>query len=129
MPFVQANLIGMEQDNQELVAYWRDRLISGGVWANEPVPLYPYPSSPGYRALWGEPDDDAWERAHEHYLAAFNAFSDIQDERPASLAAIGGAMLPSPMNTPKRVLMTLDAVGGRLALQRRPCALPRGRGN
>lgn len=39
VPFVQANLIGMEQDNDDLVAYWRDRLIAGGVWANEPVPL------------------------------------------------------------------------------------------
>jgi len=85
VPFVQANLIGMEQDNETLVAYWRDRLIAGGVWANEPVPLYLYPSSPGYRALWGEPDDRAWERAHEHYLAAFSAFSDVQDERPAPL--------------------------------------------
>jgi B12-binding domain/radical SAM domain protein of rhizo-twelve system len=85
VPFVQANLIGMEQDNETLVAYWRDRLIAGGVWANEPVPLYLYPSSPGYRALWGKPDDRAWERAHEHYLAAFNAFSDVQDERPAPL--------------------------------------------
>jgi anaerobic magnesium-protoporphyrin IX monomethyl ester cyclase len=88
VPFVQANLIGMEQDNEALVRYWRDRLVAGGVWANEPVPLYPYPSSPGYRALWGEPDDHAWERAHDHYLAAFTAFSDIQEERPASLAQL-----------------------------------------
>jgi anaerobic magnesium-protoporphyrin IX monomethyl ester cyclase len=88
VPFVQANLIGMEQDNEALVRYWRDRLVAGGVWANEPVPLYPYPSSPGYRALWGEPDDYAWERAHDHYLAAFTEFSDIQEERPASLAQL-----------------------------------------
>jgi B12-binding domain/radical SAM domain protein of rhizo-twelve system len=88
VPFVQANLIGMEEDNDAMVAYWRDRLIAGGVWANEPVPLYLYPSSPGYRALWGEPDDNAWGRAHRHYLAAFNAFSDVQDERPASLAEL-----------------------------------------
>lgn len=88
VPFVQANLIGMEQDSEALVTYWRDRLIAGGVWANEPVPLYLYPSSPGYRALWGEPDDIAWERAHEHYLAAFSAFSDVQDERPAPLAEL-----------------------------------------
>jgi anaerobic magnesium-protoporphyrin IX monomethyl ester cyclase len=88
VPFVQANLIGMEQDNEDLVAYWRDRLISGGVWANEPVPLYPYPSSPSYRQLWGEPDDLAWERAHDYYLTAFNAFSDIQDEQPLPLARL-----------------------------------------
>ena len=88
VPFVQANLIGMEQDNEALVTYWRDRLIAGGVWANEPVPLYLYPSSPGYRALWGQPDNIAWERAHQHYLSAFTEFSDVQDERPASLAEL-----------------------------------------
>ena len=96
VPFVQANLIGMEQDSQELVTYWRDRLIGGGVWANEPVPLYPYPSSPGYRTLWGEPDDYAWERAHEHYLAAFSVFSDIQEERPASLAELEAPCCRTP---------------------------------
>ncbi len=32
---------------------WRERMIAAGVWANEPVPLYPYPSSPSYRALLG----------------------------------------------------------------------------
>jgi B12-binding domain/radical SAM domain protein of rhizo-twelve system len=96
VPFVQANLIGMEQDNQELVAYWRHRLIGGGVWANEPVPLYPYPSSPDYRARWGEPDEDAWDRAHAHYLAAFSAFSDIQEERPASLAELEASCCRAP---------------------------------
>jgi len=88
IPFVQANLIGMEVDERVLVEKWRDRLSRHGVWANEPVPLYPYPSSPGYRALWGEPDDVAWERAHDHYLRAFSAFSDIQNERPLPLAAL-----------------------------------------
>lgn len=88
VPFVQANLIGMEQDNAGLVTHWRDVLIAAGVWANEPVPLYPYPSSPSYRSLWGEPDDQAWERAHEHYLAAFSAFSDIQDKQPLPLSRL-----------------------------------------
>ena len=73
VPFVQANLIGMEQDEPAAGRYWRDRLIGEGVWANEPVPLYPYPSSPSYRELWGEPDDAAWERAHDHYLNTFTA--------------------------------------------------------
>lgn len=85
VPFVQANLIGMEEDDPALVELWRKRLIENGVWANEPVPLYPYPSSPSYRALWGEPDDKAWERAHEHYLSAFSAFSDIQEQQPLPL--------------------------------------------
>ena len=59
--------------------------------ANDPVPLYPYPASPQYRALWGRPDDRAWERAHEHYLAAFDRFSDIQDERPVPLDRLEAA--------------------------------------
>jgi B12-binding domain/radical SAM domain protein of rhizo-twelve system len=88
VPFVQANLIAMTGDDADMVAAWRDRLVAQGVWANDPVPLYPYPSSPDYRRLWGEPDDHAWERAHAHYLAQFEHFSDIQDERPLPLSAL-----------------------------------------
>ena len=55
MPFVQANLIKTDGDDPEMVADWRDKLRRHGVWANDPVPLYPYPSSPDYRRLWGEP--------------------------------------------------------------------------
>jgi anaerobic magnesium-protoporphyrin IX monomethyl ester cyclase len=91
VPFVQANLIGMEQDDAAQVAQWRQRMIDGGVWANEPVPLYPYPSSPSYRERWGEPDDLAWERAHAHYLATFGTFSDIQNERPLPLRDLEAA--------------------------------------
>ncbi len=88
VPFVQANLIGMAHDERPLVDIWRERLMKAGVWANEPVPLYPYPSSPSYREMWGEPDDDAWERAHAHYLGTFGAFSDIQNDRPLPLARL-----------------------------------------
>jgi anaerobic magnesium-protoporphyrin IX monomethyl ester cyclase len=88
VPFVQANLIKTDGDDLEMVAGWRDRLKRNGVWANDPVPLYPYPSSPDYRRLWGEPDDQAWERAHAHYLAQFQSFSEIQEERPAALAEL-----------------------------------------
>lgn len=93
VPFVQANLIAMEADEVESVALWRERLSRHGVWANDPVPLYPYPSSPDYRRLWGDPDDHAWERAHAHYLAAFERFSDIQEQRPHSLAELESACL------------------------------------
>ncbi len=86
VPFVQANLIEATGDEADLVAAWRERLQRSGVWANDPVPLYPYPSSPAYRTLFGPPGEDAWERAHTHYLARFERFSDIQDERPAPLA-------------------------------------------
>jgi anaerobic magnesium-protoporphyrin IX monomethyl ester cyclase len=85
VPFVQANLIKTGTDDPETVGRWRAHLQSHGVWANDPVPLYPYPSSPDYRRLWGEPDDRAWERAHQHYLSQFGAFSDIQEERPLPL--------------------------------------------
>jgi B12-binding domain/radical SAM domain protein of rhizo-twelve system len=88
VPFVQANLIGVVQDEKSLVDYWRKHLIDNGVWANDPVPLYPYPSSPSYREMWGEPDDRAWERAHDHYLASFDAFSDIQEQQPLPLPVL-----------------------------------------
>ena len=91
VPFVQANLIAVAGDDPDLVAAWRDRLRGAGVWANDPVPLYPYPSSPDYRRLWGEPDDSAWERAHAHYLEQFTRFSDIQEERPLPLPELEAA--------------------------------------
>ncbi len=85
VPFVQANLIAMASDEADAVARWRALMQRHGVWANDPVPLYPYPSSPDYRQLFGAPDDLAWERAHAHYLGQFSHFSDIQDERPLPL--------------------------------------------
>ncbi len=88
VPFVQANLIETASDDPALVTAWRESLRAQGVWANDPVPLYPYPSSPDYRKLWGLPDREAWERAHAHYLAQFTDFSEIQDGRPASLAEL-----------------------------------------
>lgn len=91
VPFVQANLIETPADDESLVSRWREKLRGSGVWANDPVPLYPYPSSPDYRRLWGEPDGDAWERAHEYYLRQFKRFSDIQEEHPLPLHALEAA--------------------------------------
>lgn len=82
--FVQANLIGTHDDRLQ-VARWRDQLSAHGVWSNEPVPLFPYPGSPEYGSKWGRLDDQAWERAHEHYLQECSAFSDLQDQAPRSL--------------------------------------------
>jgi hypothetical protein len=70
-------------------------LQAEGVWANDPVPLFPYPSSPDYRRLWGAPDDHAWERAHRHYLAQFTRFSEIQENLPAPLPALEMACCPT----------------------------------
>jgi B12-binding domain/radical SAM domain protein of rhizo-twelve system len=88
VPFVQANLIRAEENEQALVAAWRAEMQEHGVWANDPVPLFPYPSAPEYRAMWGAPDDQAWERALDHYLAQFSSFSDIQEDQPLPLAAL-----------------------------------------
>jgi B12-binding domain/radical SAM domain protein of rhizo-twelve system len=88
VPFVQANLLDARVDAADAVEEWRQHLIAHGVWANKPVPLFPYPGSPDYARRWGQPDDDAWERAVEHYLASFDQFSDIQDARPLPLARL-----------------------------------------
>lgn len=85
IPFVQANLIRVPEDDAALIEQWRAQLQSHGVWANDPVPLFPYPSTPDYRRIWGAPDDLAWERAHAHYLDSFGSFSDIQETTPAPL--------------------------------------------
>lgn len=88
VPFVQANLLAMTEDDSEAVEQWRRHLESYGVWANKPVPLFPYPGSPEYTRMWGPPDDAAWERAHEAYLKGFNSFSDIQEQRPQKLVEL-----------------------------------------
>jgi B12-binding domain/radical SAM domain protein of rhizo-twelve system len=86
--FVQANLLGMQEDDPAEVAAWRENLQRHGVWSNDPVPLFVYPGSPEYMRKWGDPDDRAWERAHEDYLRGFSEFSDIQEQRPAPLVQL-----------------------------------------
>jgi anaerobic magnesium-protoporphyrin IX monomethyl ester cyclase len=90
IPFIQANLIRSAGDDMDQVVAWRDSLRANGVWANDPVPMFPYPSSPDYRRLWGEPDDQAWERAHAHYLGNFEMFSEIQESTPLPLPELEG---------------------------------------
>jgi anaerobic magnesium-protoporphyrin IX monomethyl ester cyclase len=85
IPFVQANLLDSADDDPAEVEKWRAELLRHGVWSNKPVPLFPYPGSPDYALRWGETDDLAWERAHDFYLTRFDEFSDIQEQRPASL--------------------------------------------
>lgn len=86
--FVQANLLNSEADNMDEVNAWRAKLAEAGVWANEPVPLFPYPGSPDYTRRWGTPDDAAWERAHDFYLNRFDRFSDIQEQQPTPLVQL-----------------------------------------
>ena len=86
IPFVQANLIKTPTDNEAVVAEWREDMRRAGVWANDPVPMFPYPGSPDYTLRWGAPDEFAWERAHQYYLANYAQFSEIQESRPVPLA-------------------------------------------
>jgi B12-binding domain/radical SAM domain protein of rhizo-twelve system len=88
VPFVQANLLDCKSDDPEQVEAWRQYLQEHGVWANKPVPLFPYPGSPDYTQRWGLPDDRAWQRAHDFYLGQFEEFSDIQEQRPATLVQL-----------------------------------------
>ena len=88
IPFVQANLLEMAEDDLEAVEAWRARLREHGVWANKPVPLFVYPGSPEYTRKWGDADDQAWERAHSDYLQVNAAFSDIQEQKPVSLVQL-----------------------------------------
>jgi B12-binding domain/radical SAM domain protein of rhizo-twelve system len=88
VPFVQANLLDAKVDDPDAVEAWRQHLIVNQVWANKPVPLFPYPGSPDYMRRWGRPDDVAWERAVDYYLTQFAEFSDIQDARPLPLHAL-----------------------------------------
>jgi len=88
VPFVQANLLESQEDDPADVEAFRQRLAAHGVWANKPVPLFPYPGSPDYTRRWGAPDDRAWERAHAFYLGNFDEFSDVQDQRPAQLVEL-----------------------------------------
>jgi hypothetical protein len=88
IPFVQANLLDSQVDDPDAVEAWRHDLIADGVWANKPVPLFPYPGSPEYLARWGLADEWAWERAVDHYIATFRDFSDIQDASPRPLALL-----------------------------------------
>jgi len=90
IPWVQANLILTEHDERSQVRAFQENLRSQGVWVSEPVPMFAFPGTPDYLERFGPPDDYAWERAHQHYLAAFGAkgFSDIQDEQPIPIGEL-----------------------------------------
>jgi anaerobic magnesium-protoporphyrin IX monomethyl ester cyclase len=87
IPWVQANLILTEHDEQAEIRRWQERLKAEGVWVSEPVPMFPFPGTPQYFQMWGPPDDRAWERAHHHYMSVFagKGFSDIQDQHPLTI--------------------------------------------
>lgn len=87
VPWVQANLILTERDERGQVREFQENLRKHGVWVSDPVPMFAFPGTPDYFERFGPPDDYAWERAHQHYLSAFGGkgFSDIQDQKPASI--------------------------------------------
>jgi B12-binding domain/radical SAM domain protein of rhizo-twelve system len=85
--WVQANLILTDHDDKEEIRKWQEHLKANGVWVSEPVPMFPFPGSPLYTQLFGQPDDNAWERAHHYYTNTFSdkGYSDIQDQKPAAI--------------------------------------------
>jgi B12-binding domain/radical SAM domain protein of rhizo-twelve system len=85
VPFVQATLLDSRVDDMKDIEAWRSSLMDSGVWANRPVPMFPFPGSQEYSKRWGTPDDYAWERAHEYYLEQNRSFSDIQNSKPIPL--------------------------------------------
>ncbi len=88
IPWVQANLIKTIDDDPVAVASWQQKMREVGIWVSEPVPMFPFPGSPQYvQTFKAEPDDLAWERAHEYYLQLFSerGYSDIQSQRPLQL--------------------------------------------
>ena len=91
IPWVQANLIKVREDDPVQVAAWQAALKYHGVWVSEPVPMFPFPGSPEYATTFGaQPDEEAWERAHDFYLQLFadKGFSDIQDQKPLTLSEL-----------------------------------------
>ena len=91
IPWVQANLIRTAEDEPLLIAAWQKEMKSKGVWVSDPVPMFPFPGSPEYIVTFGEqPDESAWERAHDYYLELFgkSGFSDVQARCPLPLAAL-----------------------------------------
>lgn len=55
VPFVQANLIQSATDDPADVAAFRERLRQHGVWANEPVPMFPLPGLARVHDALGHP--------------------------------------------------------------------------
>ena len=91
IPWVQANLIKVPEDDPAQVAAWQQNLKAHNVWVSEPVPMFPFPGSPEYVTTFGaQPDEQAWERAHAHYLSMFEdkGWSDIQEQAPRTLAEL-----------------------------------------
>jgi B12-binding domain/radical SAM domain protein of rhizo-twelve system len=93
IPWVQANLILTGHDDLDEIQRWQKRMKDEGVWVSEPVPMFPYPGSPLYVQTFGaQPDDEAWERAHQYYTNTFGekGYSDIQEQQPAELEKLEG---------------------------------------
>jgi B12-binding domain/radical SAM domain protein of rhizo-twelve system len=91
IPWVQANLVLTEKDDRAQIRQWQEYLRHRGVWASEPVPMFPYPGSPLYAETFGAPpDDEAWERAHSYYTSIFagKGYSDIQEQEPLPLGEL-----------------------------------------
>ncbi len=113
VPFVQANLIATAGDDPAMIADWRETLRAQGVWANDPVPLYPYPSSPDYRQALGRAGCAGLGAGARALSRAVRA--DERDPGAGAIASAGArGRMPAGVTgrAPRRVLLSTDAVGG-----------------
>ena len=141
VPFVQANLLESGTDDPaEVGALARSICSSTACGRTSPCRCSLTRARPTTRGGGARRTTRAWERAHDHYLAQFDEFSDIQDARPQPLARLElaspksglgggpGAGYGSDMTGPepagtaerrpvRRVLMTADARRRRLAVR------------
>ena len=98
VPFVQANLIEMEQDDLGCRrAVPRTAHCSTASGPTSRCRCIHIPARPTTRSDGAQPDDRAWERAHDYYLTLYDQFSDIQDQRPVPLTGAGTADAGAPM--------------------------------
>ena len=88
VPFVQANLIGMEQDEPALVAYWRDRLMRMASGRTSRCRSIPIRARPAIARCGAGRTISPGNARMTHYLRSLPAFSDIQDQRPARLVEL-----------------------------------------
>lgn len=70
LPWVQANLIKVPEDDPAQVAAWQEHLKQHDVWVSEPVPMFPFPGSPEYVMTFGEPPDEQGTTAMLIFCAA-----------------------------------------------------------
>ena len=94
VPFVQANLIETAADEAEHGARpGAPGCRRPGFGRTTRCRCIPIQARRITASCSARPDDEAWERAHRHYLGQFTRFSDIQEEAPVALPELEAACI------------------------------------